>query len=141
MKVERVETGTLRCATLELAVETYTDEAAVVGAIEALADPSLLLTVNLSGLAPEGFTCDVARLQEELEGKFFRLRINDGSVPAPTHLEEGGAAQALIAAKTVQLLRERIERAHGEGDERTERLTTRALQLVVALFDGKEVLG
>jgi exonuclease SbcD len=140
-RVERVETGTLRCESLELSPETHGDEAAVAAAIESLADPSLLLSVSLSGLAPEGFTCDVARLQEELAGQFFRLRISDESVPAPTHLEAPGAAQALIAATAVRVFHERIEQARAEGDAEAERLTTRALQIAVALFDGKEVLG
>jgi DNA repair exonuclease SbcCD nuclease subunit len=140
-RVERVQTGTLRCESLELSPETHPDEAAVAAAIERLADPSLLLSISLAGLAPEGFTCDVAQLQEELAGRFFRLRITDESVPAPTHLEAPGAAQALIAATAVRLFHERIERARTEGDAETERLTTRALQIAVALFDGKEVLG
>ena len=139
--VERLPTGALRNEKLTLDAEAQPDEAAVAAAIAGHADERVLLDVTLVGLAPEGFTCDPARLQEELEDGFFRLRISDRTVPATADVPAHGLADSLIAARAMRLFQERIAQAEQEGDAEGAHLARRALQLAVALFDGREVVG
>ena len=139
-RVERLETGTLRCESLELDPEAHQDEAAIAAEIGSRADEDLLLDVRIAGLAPEGFACDLARLQEELEGGFFRLRIEDETVPPLEEADRSGSSEHLIAARAFRMFRERIEQAQSEEDSEGERIARRALQVAAALFEGKEVL-
>jgi hypothetical protein len=46
----------------------------------------------------------------------------------------------MIAARAVSLFRERIEQAVAQNDTEAERLATKAMQLALALFQGKDVL-
>ena len=139
--VQVIETGTLRCEALALDPETHPDEAAIAAAIEGRGDAELLLEVTVAGLAPEGFTCDVARLQAELAGRFFRLRIRDASVPPLTDLEHHLVSDQLISGRAAALFEERIAAARAAGDTEGERVAQRALQLALALLQGKEVLS
>lgn len=139
--LERIATGTLQCDALELSPETYPDEAAIAEALHLQAHPDLILEVKVSGMAPEGFTLDVARLQEELAPSFFRLRITDESVPPLSEAQKSGVARQLIAARAIAAFQKRIDQARQAQDPEAERIATRALQLSVALFAGKEVLG
>ncbi|MCE5216806.1 hypothetical protein LLH03_07205, partial [bacterium] len=113
---------------------------AIAEAVRLQAHPDLILEVKVSGMAPEGFTLDVARLQEELAPSFFRLRITDESVPPLSEAQKSGVAQQLIAARAISAFQERINQARQAQDPEAERIATRALQLSVALFAGKEVL-
>ncbi len=140
VRVERERTGSLRYESAELAAEAYPDEAALVEAIGKYSDGDLLLDATITGLAPEGFTCDFARLQDELEDSFFRLRILDESVVASESLDQSEVGQQMIVSRAVRRLHARIDQAREEGDADAERLAQRALQLTVALFEGKEVL-
>ncbi len=139
-QVERVTTGALHHEDLSLEAEAHPDESAVEMAIAGHADPQLLLDVVLRGLAPEGFTCDLARLHEELASGFFRLRIRDDTVLPVTVAPESGVARSLIAERATRMLRERIARAEAAGDADGARIARRALQLALALFDGRAVL-
>lgn len=140
VRLRRERTGVLRTETLELSPELQPDEQAVYGAIRAMSDENLLLDVVISGLAPDGFTLDLARLQEELEPGFFRLRIKDETVPVISELDPHSARSQMIAARAVSLFRERIEQAVAQNDTEAERLATKAMQLALALFQGKDVL-
>lgn len=139
--VQRLPTGALRSEKLTLDAEAHPDEAAVAAAIAARADERLLLDVTLAGLAPEGFTCDPARLQDELEDSFFRLRLTDQTIPAMGEAPAGGPADSLIAARAMRLFQERIAQAEQDADADGARLARRAMQLAVALFEGREVVG
>lgn len=139
--VERLPTGALRSEGLTLDAEAHPDEAAVAAEIAGHADERLLLDVTLAGLAPEGFTCDPARLQDESETRFFRLRITDQTVPAAGDMPAGGPADSFIAARAMRLFQERIAQAEQHGDEDAARLARRAMQLAAALFEGREVVG
>jgi DNA repair exonuclease SbcCD nuclease subunit len=140
-RVERLATGALRCEALSLDVEAHPDEAAVESALVALADPNLLLSATLTGLAPEGFTCDLATLQEELAASFFRLQVADATSPAVDPDAHDRVAGHLVAVRAAEHLRRRMDEARAAGDETGERVARRALQLAIALFDGREVLG
>lgn len=141
VELEPVPTGTLRTEALELAADLYPDEAAVAAQLEARASPDLLLDVSISGFAHEGFTCDVAHLEEEFAPRFFRLRLRDQSVLPLPQVAPQGAAEQLILARVVKRFGERVEQARAQGDAEAERLAQRALQLSVALLQGKEALG
>ncbi len=140
VSLEAVETGALRSETMDLPAEMYADEAGVAGAIRALADPALILDANLTGLAPEGFTCDLARLQEELEGAFHRLRITDRTAPAVDDISADDVRSRMIVARVTEVLRGRTAQARDAGDERAQRIAAKALQLSLALFQGRDVL-
>ena len=137
---ERIEVGVLRWESVELHAEEYPHETAIETAIGSRADPNLLLDVTVSGLSPEGFTCDPGQLEEELAGAFFRLRITDRVAAPLEELPSGAAEGQLIAARVSDLFRKRIQRLTDEGKPDEERIARRALQLSLALLGGKDVL-
>jgi len=139
--LEHVVIGQLYSDTLELDVETHSDEASLAAVVASRADPDLLLDVVIGGLAPEGFELDALRLQDEMADRFFRLRVRDDSVATAEQLEAGGVAGRFVATRAVGLLAQRIARAEEVGDHRDARLARQALRLVLALLHGREVLS
>jgi len=133
--IEPVPTGSLRCESLAINVADLESESDLRERVEQLADQDLILDVQLSGLAELGLVCDVAALEAELAGRFFRLRITDASHPAVEEVEVGDFPEELVIGKFVRLAMQRIEEA---SDDDARRIAERALQTgLIALQTGE----
>jgi hypothetical protein len=97
VRIEQRPVGRTRRRQLELAVDGFADEHALVEHLLALADLDLACDVHLAGSRSPGLLVDEAALEARLESGFFHLRIYDESVapvpagPAPAPASIAGA--------------------------------------------------
>jgi len=111
--------------------------AQIVGQIEARADPQLMLRVTLGGLAELGAMLDTEKLELELVPHFYHIECSNQSHPQLATISQDDYPEELIIGKFVRLMQTRVKDA-ADGTQR--RLAEQALQLGVALLEGKEVL-
>lgn len=100
-------------------------------------DPGLMLKVTLSGLVDPGVLLDTETLERELASDFYHVECGDASHPRLADISPENFPEELVAGKFVRLMRARIEEAADDVDRRR---AERALQLGIALLEGKEVL-
>lgn len=128
--------GRRRYRRLELDLAT-TEETALRKAIEDAGDPDTICDVVLSGLLPVARIVHAKALEDEFAGGFFRLRITNR---AQLWLDDAQLAQLpadTVLDRFVRLMRVRLA---GSPEERRP-LLEEALQVGVALLQGKDVLG
>ena len=106
-------------------------------AIRAEADPDLALNVVITGLASLGDCVSADRLQEDLAGEFFRLRLQDESHVRPEAIDPAQFPENTVLGRFVRMMQ--TELAGREGDART--IAEDALHWGVALLQGKELLS
>lgn len=102
----------------------FDDPDAVAAAVAELADPDLILRVELTG-AP-AFEVDGQRLAAALADRFFHLEIEDRTETVAPELLDRWAAEPTILGLFVRRMRARMEAA---GDERERRVAARALRM------------
>ncbi len=134
-KVERLEVGTLQARELSVDAGDLRGTEDLVAAVEAHADPDLLLDVRLTGLAPAGTVLDLDAVPERLSGAFFALRLTDRSHPSLEALDEEHLDPKLTLGRFVELARARIDAA---CDEQQRRIAERALQIGVSMLRRRE---
>ena len=102
-----------------------------------LADPQLMLEVTLSGLLSVGEVIGTEDLESDVAERFYQIRCRDESHPWLEEITEDEFPPQLAVGRFVALMRRQIEEAKSEGDRQK---AERALQIGVALLQGKEVL-
>lgn len=116
---------------------TTADEAALRKAVADAADPEVVCDVALTGLIPVAGIVNTKGLEEEFAGAFFRLRItNRGEL----WLDDARLAELpedTVLGRFVRVMRGRLAEAPEDKRPRLQE----ALQLGVALLQGKDVLG
>lgn len=105
--------------------------------IGARADPNLVLRVSLCGLADLGQVLDAEELAQELAPSFYHVECRDQSHPQTATISPDSFPEQLVVGKFIRLMQERIQRA---SDDTQRRRAERALQLGVALLEGRRVL-
>lgn len=80
---ERV-VGRTRFEKLEIDAAEVAGQAALVERIAALADPDLILDARITGVRPDELDLSLDEIEEQLKGRFLRLRVRDASLPALT---------------------------------------------------------
>jgi DNA repair exonuclease SbcCD nuclease subunit len=105
--------------------------------IEACADPNLMLKVTLCGLAQLGAVLDTEKLEQELTPHFYHIECSDQSHPQLEAISLDDYPEELVVGKFVRLMQSQIDNA---ADDTQRRQAERALQLGIALLEGKEVL-
>lgn len=103
----------------------------------ALADPDLILSLVLGGLRPLDLVIDPGRLSAELEDSFFALRVKDESQAMLSPEAVEAFPENLVLGQFARRMLARIEAA---SDEEERRAAETALQLGVALLQGRRVL-
>jgi exonuclease SbcD len=83
--IEERTVGKTRFAKLDIDASTVADQPAVVAAIAAQADPDLVLDVRLTGVRPDELDVSIDEVEDQLKGRFLKVRFRDLSVPALTH--------------------------------------------------------
>lgn len=135
-QVERLDVGVRKCDEQIVHVDGMDSADAVRQAVAALADPNLILRVTLSGLAHAGLVLDEDELRTTLADCFFHLELrNDTHVKLDS--ESLDFDEKTVLGRFVRSLRDIIEKTH---DENVRRTAEDALQLGVALLQGKNVL-
>jgi len=101
------------------------------------ADPKLMLKVRLCGLADLGAVLDTEKLEHELSPRFYHVECSDRSHPQLETISADDFPEELVVGRFVRLMQSRIEEA---TDDTQRRLAEQALQLGVALLQGRRVL-
>lgn len=136
VRVEKVRVGGTQARQIELDVSNL-DQGEVENILSEKAAPDLMLDVVLKGLHQVGSVIDPAGLEARLVEQFYALRIQDQSHVQLGELSLEEFPEEHIIGKFLGIMRERIESAEDETD--VSRLE-RAIQLGVALLQGKDVL-
>ncbi len=131
---ERV--GTITTDELTLDVTGYT-RVEIAQAIRQHADPHLMLQVTLTGLTDLGTVLDLDALEERLAPDFYHLACTDQSHPQLEAIAAADYPEELVIGKFARLMQAHIEQAESENEQRR---AEQALQLGIALLEGKEVL-
>jgi exonuclease SbcD len=106
-------------------------------AIQARADPNLMLKVTLSGLGELGAVLDTEKLEQRLASDFYHIECSDQSHPQLAAISPDDFPEELVVGKFVRLMQARIEDA---ADDTQRRQAEQALQVGVALLQGRRVL-
>jgi len=101
------------------------------------ADPDLIMDVEITGMVDLELKKEVDVLVEELEDKFFRLRVKDSSHIKLGEIDPSKYPESVTIGKFVRAMQEKI---HAAGTDEDKAIAEGALQLGVALLSGKEVL-
>ena len=105
--------------------------------IQARVDPNLILKVTLSGLMDLGAVLDIEELEQELTAQFCHIECSDQSHPQLVAISPDNFPEELVVGKFVRLMQARIE---DTADDLARRRVEQALQLGVALLQGRRVL-
>ena len=105
--------------------------------IQARADPNAILKVTLSGLMDLGAVLDTESMEQGLAPYFYHIECSDQSHPQLATISPDDFPEELVAGKFVRLMQARIEDA---ADETQRRRAEQALQVGVALLQGRRVL-
>jgi len=134
--VTAVRVGRRQYKKLDLDVSALDDDG-VRKAIEDAADPDAVCDVALTGLAPVDRVVDAQAMEREFADRFFRLRVS-----SHVHLwldddQLGRLPDESVLGRFARLMRERLAAA----DENQRPILEEALQVGVALLQGREVLS
>jgi len=134
--VERVRVGRTFTREVKLNVMNM-DMADILREIGQHADPACMLTVTLTGMKSVDRFIDTESITSQLGGGFYWLQVNDTAVSAVDHIDPAQFPATQVIGQYVRNLKGEIDRA---TDERQRRIAEQALQIGVALLQGKEVL-
>jgi DNA repair exonuclease SbcCD nuclease subunit len=136
IQVDRVRVGKIEVKQLELDVSGRT-EADIQAIILDRTSPETMLEVTLIGLNPLGSVIDPVRMEETTAPKVYAIRIRDQSHPQLDEVSPADFPKEHAIGKFIDIMMERIVEAQ-DDEERTK--TEQALQLGIALLQGKEVI-
>jgi DNA repair exonuclease SbcCD nuclease subunit len=131
---ERVGSVSTREVSVDVSGKTVPE---IADEIRRHADPALMLRVVLSGLSELGIVLDIEKLEQDLVSDFSYLRCSDHSHPQLAGISPDDFPEQLVIGKFARIMQERIQDATDDGERRR---AEQALQLGVALLQGKEVL-
>jgi len=134
-QVEKVGIGEVHAEQVRLNISGCS-ETEVLDLILDHAREDKMLDVLLSGLIEVGTVVDPDQLESLLSPHFYAVRIRDRSHPALDEISVAEESEDVIG-KFISIMQARIQ---GATDEGIAERTARALQLGVALLQGKDVL-
>jgi DNA repair protein SbcD/Mre11 len=76
--------GRTRFEKLDIDAATVPDQPTIVDLIAARADPDLVLDVRITGVRPDELDASTDEIEEQLKGRFLKVRVRDVSMPALT---------------------------------------------------------
>lgn len=136
VKVGPERVGTVTTEEVTLNVEGR-NGAEIVQAVIQGADPELMLRVTLTVLTRLGSVLDVGALESELAPHFDHISCVDESHPQLETISDDDYPGEMVIGKFIRLMQERVEQAVDADDRRR---AEQALQVGVALLEGKEVV-
>jgi len=136
VQVEKIRVGQITARTVDIDVSGRS-ESEVIGEIQKMGDPQLMIDVTLTGLKAVEQLLDIESMERSLASNFYWIRIRDKAAPELTPDDLANFPETHVIGQYIRLLAERAESA---TTERERRIAQQALQLGVALLQGKEVL-
>jgi DNA repair exonuclease SbcCD nuclease subunit len=134
--VEKLSVGRVQAEQVSINLSGCSDSD-VLDQIMEHAGESKMLEVFLSGMTDVGTVLDPDRLESLLTSHFYAVRIRDQSHPALNEISLEDFESQDVIGQFIRVMQGRIQAA---PDEATALRTMRALQLGVALLQGKDVL-
>jgi DNA repair exonuclease SbcCD nuclease subunit len=134
--VEKVRIGKVQAGKIALDVTGH-NQSDILNMLTELKDPNRMIAVDLTGLASIGSVIAPERLESELSECFYAIRIRDRSHPELESISAADYPPENVIGKFIELMRKQIEDAE---DEKSCQRAEQALQLGVALLEGKEVI-
>lgn len=128
--------GRRRYRRLDLDVSAL-DEPALRKTIEDAADPDTICEVVLTGLLPVNRLLGAKTLEDDLAERFFRLRVTNRAHLRLDEAELQHLSEETVLGRFVRLMQARLTEAPPERQPILEE----ALQVGVAVLQGKEILG
>lgn len=113
------------------------DQSSLVDQIRTIANPKLMLTLNLTGVRRFDQEFDVDRLLETLASSFYDLNIVDKSFMSTALLTPDEYPESQVIGQFVRLCTAELAKSNSPDDRR---IIEHALQLGVALLQGKNAL-
>lgn len=135
-QIRACEIGQLRYRAFELNAGDV-DESSVRRVLEDAAHPKVLADLVLTGLVPVDRRVDLEAITQDLSGKFFRLRVQNRAQP---YIDEGALAtfpEETVIGRFIRLMQSQIAET---GSETERAILAEALQVGVAVLQGKDVL-
>ncbi|MEX0877449.1 MAG: DNA repair exonuclease [Candidatus Spechtbacterales bacterium] len=136
--VKPVQIGAREAKEIEINIEEIEDAAEIARKIEEYADDNLIFTANITGTNRNKIVVNVDAIEEDLGGKFWRLRVQNKSRMLAN--ETGASPEhssILISGQFVELMEEKISNAK---DEEERKLYEEALQLGLEAFYDPDVI-
>lgn len=134
-KVERIRVGRIQAEQLRVDVVGKT-EAELQDIILEEAGPETMLEVTLMGLNALGSIVDPHRLERAIESEAYAIRIKDQTHPQLEQISPAEFPKEHVIGKFIGFMMLQMEEADEGGRIKIER----AVQLGVALLQGKEVI-
>jgi hypothetical protein len=134
--VEERVVGRTTFQRLDLDTATVDSQPALIGRLQGMANPDLVLDVRLTGVRPDELDLEPTEVEEAVRGSFLRIRIRDISLPA---LTEGALPPSeTIAGAFIRNVEGRIAELEATGDDAAAR---EALELRDVLRLGRLLLA
>jgi exonuclease SbcD len=140
VRIDERAVGRTRFEKLDIDAPTVGDQPAVVAAIATKSDPDLVLDVRLTGVRPDELDLSTDEIEDQLKGRFLKLRVRDLSMPA---LTQGSLPSPdTIPGAFIRNVEGRIAELEADGTDPSAREATElrdVLQLGRLLLAGHEV--
>lgn len=136
VKVEKIAVGRVQAHTVPVDVAGKT-QAEIADEILEQVKPEMMVSIVLKGLHEIGTIIDPVSLQESIETQVYAARIRDESHIQLKDLSAADYPEEHVIGKFINTMRSRIQSAEDEA-ERAK--AEQALQIGVALLQGKEVI-
>jgi DNA repair exonuclease SbcCD nuclease subunit len=136
VKVEKKRVGKVQAEQLHLDVSGKT-EAELLDLILDQASSEMMLALTLKGLTTPGMVIDTSRMEEVLVPQVYAIRIKDETHPQLEQISPAEFPKEHAIGKFVEIMLGQMDEAQ---DEEGRGKVERALQLGIALLQGKEVI-
>jgi exonuclease SbcD len=134
--IEPIRVGRIRAERIELDISGL-NEAEILDLLLKRAGPEEMVEAILSGLPEVGVIVDTERIESHLHAHFYALRVRDQSHPQLGELSVADYPPEHIIGRFIGIMKDGIRAA---PDPRSATRFEQALQLGVALLQGKDVL-
>lgn len=105
--------------------------------IERLANPNLILSVNLSGFADAEKLLALQKIDEDFQDKFFYISVKNNISLKLREIDSRNYPEELVVGQFVRLMQEKILKAASEEEKS---ILKDALQIGIAELEGKNIL-
>ena len=136
VKAEARQVGRTQFQKMDIDAVSIADQPALIERLGLLADPDLILDVRLTGVRPDELDVSTDEVENQLKGRFLRVRVRDASVPS---LTEGALPSAeTISGAFIRNVEGRIAELEADG---APEATTEAGELRDVLRLGRLLLA
>ncbi len=137
-KVKPVKISEKIVREVDIDMQIYENAENVVFELEKLADPNCLLLVNVFGFAESAVFIDPERIAEELEDKFFSIKVKNTTALKLPEVTALNYPEELVVGQFVRIMQKKLESAQTPEERK---IIENALQIGVAELEGKNVLS